>query len=821
MSVLVYSPEIQLIVACDSGMYDVSNDIVSGSCTLQENASHQMSCVLMNKGRRYDKLFKPDDRFALYMKRLSKLLIMTGYLDSVPIFSAWPRSIQISGSSTLKRLQYHFWDPGTAASVALFNDTGTTTPLNAGDQLITQKAQDLLTKVAGWNPSQIHFGSLPSQWFTKISSLAQTVFPQIGINYATGMPVFSGETPFTSNLTTTSFFVSTSSPIGTALPADFGTVAAYQGPQDIQPLSSYYCQMQWGYQNLDGSTPANISPATVKQFLKGQKLMVGSPDSGQAVIVEVAGWGPPAASGAAIGLSSDALGFLGLNGASPQVQIAWITAPDNIAVGPYNAQTQTTAGTGATIGQIPATLLKLERETGISVAPTNTAPLQYNNTSYTNSTASGQSESPEAQAAVAFALKQVGAPYVWGGLGPYSVGYDCSGLFAAAWAQSNVEIVRPTTTMWQNLDPLTSDPSTWLPGDAVFYNDGTNNGIGGAQPGHVKMFVGQFAGGYLTVEAGSSATGVFVSALDLGADFMGARRVTAKTTTQVQGGGAGPGSIANSLSGGNDTGSSFLSTWAWIQDAQTIADPLSNALTGYRSLMNDVPLLPTIQQVVNASMRSFCSAPNGDFIAWFPDYFNIYNTLGVIQIQDIELQDFTIQWSDLSMVTHQFAAGTYSPISSGTSSIGGLISTANEITTGGVATIDFPALLENLLSLNPNDPTFSSTGIYNRFGARPNYQELGVIMGPMAEFWYAVYLFQMNWASQFGANVPLVFMPELYPGMIMQIASKNFQVYVSSVTHTWNLAEGGGFTTSAVVTAPSVTGGGGFYGLVKGGNWGS
>jgi hypothetical protein len=125
-------------------------------------------------------------------------------------------------------------------------------------------------------------------------------------------------------------------------------------------------------------------------------------------------------------------------------------------------------------------------------------------------------------------------------------------------------------------------------------------------------------------------------------------------------------------------------------------------------------------------MRSFCSAPNGDFIAWFPDYFNVYNTLGVVKIQDIELQDFTIMWSDLTMVTHQFSAGTYAPISAGLSQIGGLISAANEITSGGVATIDFPALLENLLSLNPNDPTFSPEGIYNRFGARPNFQSLGL-----------------------------------------------------------------------------------------------
>ncbi len=809
MSVLVYAPQVQLVVASDWGYIDCSQDIVSGQVTLAENQSHQMSCVLMNKGRRYDKLFKPNDRFAIYMKRLTNLLVMTGYLDSVPFYSKWGRSIQISGSSTLKRLQYHFWDPGTAAAVSLFNLDGNGTisanQPGSGDALLVNKAMALLTQVANWDLDKIHFASLPSGWVTKMDSLARSVFPEIGLSYQTGMPVFNGATPFTSGVTTQDQTLA-NMPNGAALPYVFGAATPYQGPQDIQSLSSYYCQMQWGYQNPDGSVPANISSTDVKSYLSKQKLMVGSPDTGQSVIVEIAGWGPPTSTQAVIGLSSDVLSLLAIPKGG-QVQIAWVVDPTNVGIGPYSAANK--SGVTSPTNVMPSDIGKIASITGIS--PGQQAPVQFNNS------AGNTSESPEAQAAVNFAQNQLGKPYQWGGTGPLN--YDCSGLCLAAWSAAGAQIARDTVTQFNTLAPLPNDPTTWLPGDMVFYGGGPPSDYYDGTPtapGHVKLYVGNNE----TIEALHPGTSVMRLPLDM--SYVGARRVTAGTSTAVSPTANAASGISVSSSGNTISASSFLSLWAWISNQ---ADPASASLTGYRSLLNDVPLLPTIQQVINASMRSFCSAPNGDLIAWFPDYFNVYNTLSVIQVQDIEVQDFTIQWSDLNLVTHQFAAGTYTPLAVG-SQIGGLTNIANEITTGGVATIDFPALIEAVLNVDPNDPTFTTDGIYQRFGARPNFQSLGVTFGPQSEFWLAVYLFQRNWASQFAAQVPLTFLPELYPGMIMQLppnpddpSSEGFQCYVQQVTHTWDLHEGGGFQTQAVVTAPSALGNQGFYGLAKGGNW--
>ncbi|HUK68985.1 MAG TPA: NlpC/P60 family protein [Streptosporangiaceae bacterium] len=81
-----------------------------------------------------------------------------------------------------------------------------------------------------------------------------------------------------------------------------------------------------------------------------------------------------------------------------------------------------------------------------------------------------------ARTAVAFAMAQIGKPYVWGGTGPD--GFDCSGLVMTAWANAGVQIPRTTYSQWAAL-PHTSTSSI-QPGDLLYY-DGE---------GHVAMYVG-------------------------------------------------------------------------------------------------------------------------------------------------------------------------------------------------------------------------------------------------------------------------------------------------------------------------------------------
>lgn len=88
----------------------------------------------------------------------------------------------------------------------------------------------------------------------------------------------------------------------------------------------------------------------------------------------------------------------------------------------------------------------------------------------------------QADKAVAFAYAQLGCPYLWGGTGPCSVGFDCSGLVQAAWAAAGVSIPRTTYEQWAALPQVPL--ADIQPGDLLLYNGET----------HVAIYVG---GGYI------------------------------------------------------------------------------------------------------------------------------------------------------------------------------------------------------------------------------------------------------------------------------------------------------------------------------------
>jgi cell wall-associated NlpC family hydrolase len=88
------------------------------------------------------------------------------------------------------------------------------------------------------------------------------------------------------------------------------------------------------------------------------------------------------------------------------------------------------------------------------------------------------------RAAVAYAVAQLGKPYIWGGTGP--TGFDCSGLVMMAYEAAGISL--PRTTFEQVLaGTAVSSLSDLQPGDLLFTagSDGT-----ATDPGHVGMYVG-------------------------------------------------------------------------------------------------------------------------------------------------------------------------------------------------------------------------------------------------------------------------------------------------------------------------------------------
>lgn len=106
--------------------------------------------------------------------------------------------------------------------------------------------------------------------------------------------------------------------------------------------------------------------------------------------------------------------------------------------------------------------------------------------------ASAEAHAPTRAAAeaVAFAARQVGMPYIWGGTGPS--GYDCSGLMQAAYAAAGIGIPR-TATQQLKSGPAESF-SRLRPGDLVFYGSP-------AFAHHVAIYLGALNGAGVVLDA--------------------------------------------------------------------------------------------------------------------------------------------------------------------------------------------------------------------------------------------------------------------------------------------------------------------------------
>ena len=111
--------------------------------------------------------------------------------------------------------------------------------------------------------------------------------------------------------------------------------------------------------------------------------------------------------------------------------------------------------------------------------------------------------SPQVATAITYALRQLGKPYIWGGIGP--AGYDCSGLIMMAYAATGISLPRTTFQQADVGTPVYS-LSQLEPGDLIFTagSDGTST-----NPGHVGMYIGDG----LVVEAPETGLDIMITPL--------------------------------------------------------------------------------------------------------------------------------------------------------------------------------------------------------------------------------------------------------------------------------------------------------------------
>ena len=227
----------------------------------------------------------------------------------------------------------------------------------------------------------------------------------------------------------------------------------------------------------------------------------------------------------------------------------------------------------------------------------------------------------------------------------------------------------------------------------------------------------------------------------------------------------------------------------------------SNILTGSRAWINDVQLLDFIKKAASASQRDFMSAPNGDFVAFFPDRLGQYSNFPTIRVRDIEVVDFKAIVSDDALVTHFISFGDFM-VPTEAQNHNNVLDT---FFTGAMLTVQQPDVLKFLLGLPANEAADLGSQMIQMFGIRPKLEKSYFIRNTAYNFAYALHKFQEYWANQWRFLAEFTFLPEVYPGMRIELVDREpnpLAVYVESVTHSGNRTSG--FTTSVAVSTPTV-----------------
>ena len=869
MKTLVYSPDIMVKIATATGQeYDVSSNVVNGTLYRVENSASTFFCELTNANGQYTKnggIFSRMDRITVYMKRTTWVQVFSGYLDTVPFAQIWAGNVSIKATCTLKRLLYTYWNPNLAASALVFNQfNAIANNPGTNDRGIGDLLGNLICWIGGWEPQNVHIQDFPLAFYNAMlnsgefqrlavqNDVAELGFKTLllGSDTSAGVGGAAGQKYLT---TGPGLGPQVADPLSYRQQVLQAVDDRGMGPKTADIQNAYATEQlaATGQNTRDNAVRTSMQQqSSLGGVLQTQAREADAAILAFACVYAESGWRMYANTLVprslqrhydAIGNDHDSIGLFQQRnqgwGTVEQRMNAYASAGmflDALAavdgwenMDPAQAISRVQRNRDGALTYGPWIEVAKQEVQALRAGAGKYTPQNFGGVGLTSVTKSSTAQNllgaglsggvpgisqnspspsalpialpgrpqPDAQGAVLCAQSVLGRPYVWGGKGP--AGFDCSGLIYFAYKSIGIDVGEGTGQQALTYKIKVPSLAQARPGDAVQINGGA----------HTVMWMGD---------------GTIIEAADRGIPV---RRVPINfRPDQVSGiyrwadwGGpgpapfnplAGPGTAAGtgSVGGVGGTGSEGQSEpiarnlFSYMFTPARFAPTIAEAFSGEKSFIDSQPLIQEVQAVTKAGLRNFASAPNGDFIAYYPDYFGVDGKPIAMTIENIEMKDVRINLSDDAMTTHVYVAGDPTQGAQPNSVLGWL-------STAGIATVENETLYQRLKQVVPGGAeNLTGKMVLQKYGVRPLQLEFNMAGQAQLEFLLACQVFMQKWAEQYETAVSFTFMPELFPGMRIQLADTGIAVYVSEVTHTFDWERG--FFTSARIMAPSAINGG-------------
>lgn len=850
-------------------LYNLSSYVVSGRVQRLINQVSSAEVTLRNPYKRFTTpsqgvAFHPMDPITIYLERVPgfPVRVFTGYLDTTPYYQLYPGTITLQASCTLKRLLYSYFDPSLPYVIAFFEKYGwintgqgsiisqqafnsknaaTQADVNAGKQPFTDLQDGSLAKllwailfdIGEWRDSNIYIENLPTGANGIAARMAQLMKSiQKGEEAAASdftlflnKVVGGGSQGSGGGTGGATINLSGKLDVYTWAAAVLQAMSLPVTTDNIKALTGWANEEsggQWGTgQNDDPLTTHN--PLNTTQHETGSTIMPGGSTAGvqqypdwntgvkaavdtltlgsYASIVNLLKGGHPSASEFANAIVSSPWGTLDGAGIARLIQAA--NPPSNL-----------TSGTGAATASA-----------GSSIASSVTGVISsvFGSSSGSSSGSGGSSSGNNGKSALGnifpFGTKGIFVERTDAGVDfqvpdGTSIGAIASGTFGVwqkNWFPINgidqpimgITLDTPIDGFhsWYIAEGVTPDQSKVgkhvNAGDSI----GTthNNGSGIETGWGNASSTQQAASGDSVTPEGSDFANY------IGVPISASQHVPLDWSKLKPGANTGGSGGAGSGGAGTTSGSAE----AFVAELQfpSVEDQVTAIALGaeHKGLMHDQSLMPFVQQVTQASMRSFQSLPNGDFYAFYPDYFGeMGHHKPYWMIRDIEILSGGINLTDDALATHVFAVGDNTwPVNNELLNMlfsAGTVNVFNAFLGKGI--VDAPTAkgkgdMGSLMNAS------EAVKFIQRYGARPLVQNYPMVRSPIFEMLLAYQQFLLAWSNQFKTPFTFTFMPELFPGGKVGFPDHGIQMYINSVTHEWNYEEGG-FTTTADLSAPAL-----------------